>query len=81
MAIPAKTYIMKIAGIILIALGILMLVFKSFNFTQEKKLVDIGPVQINKKENKTVQWPMYGGVIAIVAGVALVAVGSKSKNA
>ncbi|MEO7048223.1 MAG: hypothetical protein ABI091_23190 [Ferruginibacter sp.] len=72
---------MKIAGIILIALGILMLVFKSFNFTQEKKLVDIGPVQINKKENKTVQWPMYGGVIAIVAGVALVAVGSKSKNA
>ncbi|MEO5944973.1 MAG: hypothetical protein ABIP30_14825 [Ferruginibacter sp.] len=72
---------MKIAGIILIALGILMLVFKSFNFTQEKKLVDIGPVQINKKENKTVQWPMYGGVVAIVAGVALVAVGSKSKNA
>lgn len=72
---------MKIVGIIIIALGILMLVFRSFNFTQTKKVVDLGPVQIDKKENKTVQWPIYGGVIAIVAGIALVAVGSKSKNA
>jgi uncharacterized membrane protein YidH (DUF202 family) len=72
---------MKIGGIIIIAVGILMLVFRSFNFTQTKKVVDLGPVQIDKKENKTVQWPIYGGVIAIVAGIALVAVGSKSKNA
>jgi uncharacterized membrane protein YidH (DUF202 family) len=72
---------MKIVGIIIIAVGILMLVFRSFNFTQTKKVVDLGPVQIDKKENKTVQWPIYGGVIAIVAGIALVAVGSKSKNA
>jgi uncharacterized membrane protein YidH (DUF202 family) len=72
---------MKIGGIIIIAVGILMLVFRSFNFTQTKKVVDLGPVQIDKKENKTVQWPIYGGVIAIVAGIALVAAGSKSKNA
>jgi uncharacterized membrane protein YidH (DUF202 family) len=72
---------MKIVGIIIIAVGILMLVFRSFNFTQTKKVVDLGPVQIDKKENKTLQWPIYGGVIAIVAGIALVAVGSKSKNA
>jgi uncharacterized membrane protein YidH (DUF202 family) len=81
LAVPVKIYIMKIVGIIIIAVGILMLVFRSFNFTQTKKVVDLGPVQIDKKENKTVQWPIYGGVIAIVAGIALVAVGSKSKNA
>lgn len=70
---------MKIFGIILIAAGILMLVLKGFNFTQEKKVVDIGPIEINKKENKTVVWPTYAGVIALVAGVAMIALDKKSK--
>ncbi len=68
---------MKIFGIILIAAGILMLVFKGFNFTQEKKVLDVGPLEINKKENKTVAWPMYAGIIALVGGVALVILDKK----
>ncbi|HLP39081.1 hypothetical protein [Lacibacter sp.] len=68
---------MKIVGIILIAAGILMLVFKGFNFTQEKKVVDIGPLEINAKEKKTVAWPTYAGIVALVAGVALVALDKK----
>lgn len=71
---------MKILGIILIAAGILMLVFRGFNFTQEKKVVDIGPLEVNKKENKTVAWPMYVGVIALVAGVVVV-LSDKKKSA
>jgi len=71
---------MKIFGIILIAAGILMLILKGFNFTQEKKVVDIGPLEINKKENKTVAWPTYAGVIALVAGVALIALDKKTKT-
>jgi len=70
---------MKIFGIILIAAGILMLVLKGFNFTQEKKVVDIGPIEINKTENKRVVWPTYAGVIALVAGVALIALDKKPK--
>jgi uncharacterized membrane protein HdeD (DUF308 family) len=72
---------MKIFGIILIAAGILMLVFRGFNFTQEKNVVDIGPIEINKKENKTVAWPMYAGVIALVGGVALIVFDKKTKSA
>lgn len=71
---------MKIVGIILIAVGILMLVLKGFNYTQEKKVVDIGPLEINAKEKKTVAWPTYAGVIALVAGVALVALDRKKTN-
>ena len=71
---------MKIIGIVLIAAGILMLVFRGFNFTQEKKVLDIGPIEINKKEKKSVEWPIYGGVIALVAGVALVISDKKSKT-
>lgn len=70
---------MRILGIILIAAGILMLVFKGFNYTQDKKIVDIGPLEINKQEKKTVNWPMYAGGIAVIAGVVLVFAG-KSKN-
>jgi uncharacterized membrane protein YdcZ (DUF606 family) len=77
---PAKLKTMKIFGIILIAAGILMLVFKGINFTQEKKVVDIGPLEINKTENKRVAWPTYAGAIAIVAGIAMVALDKKKAS-
>ncbi len=63
---------MKIAGIILIIIGIVMLVFRQVSFTKEEKVVDLGPVEINKKEKKNIGWPMYAGAIAVVAGVVLV---------
>ena len=63
---------MKILGIILIVAGILMFVFTGINFQTEKKVVDVGPVEINKKENKHVAWPTYAGVIVAVIGVVLI---------
>jgi uncharacterized membrane protein YidH (DUF202 family) len=70
---------MKGVGIILIIAGILMFVFGKVSFTSEKKLVDVGPLEINKKENKTLAWPSYAAGIAVVAGVVvLVAAGKKA---
>ena len=69
---------MRIAAIILIVAGVLMLIFKGFNFTKEKKVVDIGPVEVNKKENHSVNWPAYAGGIAIAAG-ALIFIASRKK--
>lgn len=68
---------MKPFGIILIAAGILMLVFGNISFTTEKKVVDIGPVEINKKEKKTIDWPNYAGVVALVGGIVVLVVGNK----
>ena len=62
---------MKTVGIILIAAGILMFIFGKVSFTKEKKVVDIGPVEINKKEKKSIDWPDYAGGIAVLAGVVL----------
>ena len=56
-----------------------MFVFRGINFTTDKKVVDIGPIEINKKENKQFEWPLYAGGLAIVAGVILVAMDKKSK--
>jgi len=63
---------MRILGIILIVIGILMFVFTGFNFQTEKKVVDLGPLEINKKENKWIGWPVWAGGIAVVAGIVLV---------
>ena len=40
---------MKILGIVLIVLGILMFIFGNVTFTRKEKVVDAGPVEINKK--------------------------------
>lgn len=65
---------MRIFGIALIVIGIVMLVFKGFNFQTQKKVADIGPIEINRTENNRVSWPLYGGAIAILAGVVLIVV-------
>jgi len=68
---------MKVTGIILIVIGILMFVFNNISFTQEKKVIDLGPLQVNRQEQKTIGWPMYAGGIAVIAGIALIALDRK----
>ena len=69
---------MKILGIILIVLGILMFVFGAVTFTRKEKVIDAGPVEINKKEKHTVAWPNYvGGAIALAGVVVLLASGKR----
>ena len=68
---------MKAIGIVLIVLGLGMLIFRGFSVQTEKKLVDVGPLEVNKKENKWIGWPVYAGGIAIIAGIILVATDRK----
>jgi len=71
---------MKIIGVILIILGILMFLFGNVTFTKKEKVVDVGPVEINKKEKKTIAWPNYAGGIAVVAGVVILLAAGKRGN-
>ena len=66
-----KTAIIRILGIVLIILGILMIFFNGFNYQTEKTVVDVGPIQVNKKENHIVWWPAYAGAIAVGAGIVV----------
>ena len=63
---------MKTLGIVLIIAGIAMIVIRGFSVQTEKKVVDLGPVEINKKENKWIGWPTYAGAIVGVLGIVLV---------
>lgn len=69
---------MRVLGIILVIAGILMVIFNGVNFQTEKKVVDLGPVEINKKENKHIGWPAYAGGIAALAGVVILVTARKN---
>lgn len=71
---------MRIAGIILLIIGILMMVFTGINFTEKKEVADLGPVEINKTEHKRVGWPTYAGGVVAALGVVLVIAGKNKKG-
>ena len=71
---------MKIVGILLIVLGVAALIYGGFSYTTEKKAVDMGPIQIEKKEHHTVPLPPLLGVVAILGGGALLYMSGKSRG-
>ena len=71
---------MKSLGIVLIALGLIMMIYTGFNFVTKKKVVDLGPIEINKETNHPVQWSPIVGVVLLVGGIVVI-VSSKKTNA
>ena len=68
---------MKILGIVLVTAGLLMLFLRQIQYTKREKVVDVGPVEITKKEPKTITWPYYAGSLAIGAGLVVLLLGTK----
>lgn len=70
----------KTIGIILIVLGILMLLYNSFNFTTTEKVVDIGPIEINKEVNHPIAWSPIIGIVLALGGVVLLVFDTKKNS-
>ncbi len=68
---------MKLAGIILIIIGVLALVYQGFTYTQTKKDVDLGPIQIQHQETHDVPIPPIVGAVCIAGGVAALVLGGR----
>jgi formate hydrogenlyase subunit 4 len=63
----------RVLGLVLLALGVLALAYQGFTYTTQKKVVDIGPIQATKSEHHTVPLPPVLGVIAVIAGIVILA--------
>jgi uncharacterized membrane protein len=63
---------MKIAGIILIVLGVLALAYQGIQYTSREKVIDIGPLKVTADEKKTIPLPPIVGGLALVGGIAMV---------
>ena len=70
---------MKSLGIVLIALGIIMIVYTGFNYITTDKVVDLGPIEINAKTNHPVQWSPIVGIVLLVGGIAIFVTSKKTK--
>jgi len=68
---------MKIAGIVLIILGVAALIYGGFTYSSQKDVVNFGGMQISTTENHTLPVPPILGVIAIAGGAGLVYFGVK----
>jgi len=66
-----------LAGIVLIVVGVLALVYQGITYTTRENVFKLGPIEANKEERKTIPLPPVIGGIALVAGVALVVAGSR----
>lgn len=67
----------NITGFILIAVGVLALVYQGFTYTQTKQDAQIGDLKIQHNETQSVPISPIVGGICIVAGVAVLVMGSR----
>jgi uncharacterized membrane protein YidH (DUF202 family) len=70
---------MKIAGIVLIVLGVLGLAYGGFSYTREKKVIDLGPLQATTRTRETVPVPPLLGAMAIAGGVLIMVVSVRKR--
>jgi drug/metabolite transporter (DMT)-like permease len=66
--------IKKIAGLVLVVAGVIILVYRGFNYTKENHKGSLGPFDFSVKEKEHVAIPTWAGVVAVAAGVALLVI-------
>ncbi|AWG23111.1 hypothetical protein FFWV33_17040 [Flavobacterium faecale] len=68
---------MKMTGIVLVIIGAVMMFYTGFNVVTKEKVVDIGPIEINKEKNNPVSWsPILGGIL-LVGGIVMYTTSTK----
>ena len=72
-----KVSALKVAGILLIAAGIIALVYGGITYTQTTHDAKVGPFELTMKDKRTVNIPVWAGVGAIVVGAGLLVVRTK----
>ena len=70
---------LTIVGIILIVLGVVALAYQGISYTTTEKVVDIGPLKVEAKKEKTIPLPPILGGVAVAAGVVLLIVGARGR--
>ena len=70
---------MRLAGIILIVLGIIGLAYGGITYTRRRDTVSIGPLSATIQQRET--WPISPviGALAVVAGIGLFVAGGRRR--
>ena len=68
-----------IVGIILIAIGAIALAYQGISYTTTERVVDIGPIKVDARKEKTIPLPPILGGVAVAAGVVLLIFGARGR--
>jgi hypothetical protein len=69
---------MKTAGLILLVTGLVMTLYTGFTYITREKVVDLGPIQVTRDDEHSVNWQPYAGVAVMVVGGVMYMMSRKS---
>ena len=70
---------MSIVGVLLIALGVVALVYQGITYTSRETVVDIGPLHATADRQRTLPLSPLLGIVALGGGVALLVAASRQR--
>jgi hypothetical protein len=70
---------MAIAGMVLVALGLVALVYQGVTYTSRETVIDLGPLHATADREKTLPLPPVLGIVAIAGGVVLLVTGVRKR--
>ena len=62
---------MRTIAMVLLAAGVLALVYGGFSYTRQTHDAKVGPLEISVSEKQRVNVPVWAGVVLVVAGAGL----------
>lgn len=64
----------RIVGVILVAIGIVSLVWGGVFWTEQETILDAGPIEVTTQEREGFALPQALGVLSLVGGIVLLVV-------
>lgn len=68
---------MKTAGLVVLGIGLIMTLYTGFYYVTKEKVVDLGSIEINADKEHSAHWSPVVGIVVMVVGGVMLAVGSK----
>jgi uncharacterized membrane protein HdeD (DUF308 family) len=69
-----------VLGVVLLVLGVIGLVYPSFNYHQQEEVAKVGPFKATMDEQKTAQVSPAVSITLLTVGIVLVVSGSRTKK-
>jgi len=69
---------LSVVGVLLIVLGAGGLLFNHFSYTENKPILDAGPVHVEAEKEHRVSVPLVASIVLMVTGLGLVVVSRRS---